>query len=93
MAQAITPDSITQHSFGSMKLVQAVFSAGSADDADWWMSGFIGNVVGFWTQDTDNPTTQVGVGTAATYTASTGQFLFYPAEDNKSFTLYVMANG
>jgi hypothetical protein len=93
MAQVIQPDSITQHSFGSSKLVQAVFSAGTADDGDWWMSGFIGNVIGFWTQDTDNPTTQVGVGTACEYTASSGKFLFYPAEDNKPFILYVMVNG
>jgi len=91
MAQAITPDSITQHSFGSSKLVQALFSAGTADDGDSWASGFGTSVIGFWVCDTDNPTTQVGVGTAVTNSA--GSFTFYPAEDNKSFTLYVMVNG
>lgn len=92
MAQAITPTAITQHSFGSMKLVSATFAA-TADDGDTWVSGFNTNVVGFWAQDTDNPTTQVGVGTAVTYTTTSGTFTFYPAEDNKPFTLMVMVNG
>ena len=93
MAAAITPDSVTLHSFGSTKLVRADFSAGSADDGDSWASGFGTSVIGFWTQDTDNPTTMEGVGTAVTFTAASGTFTFYPAEDDKPFTLYVMVTG
>ena len=88
---AITPDTIRQHSMGSVKLIEAVFSAGTADDGDTWASGLSTNVINFWAQDQDNPTTQGSVGVSVTN--SSGSFTFYPAEDNKPFTLFVMCIG
>lgn len=88
---AITPDTIRQHSMGSLKLIEAVFSAGTADDGDTWASGMSGRVITYVTQDQDNPTTQGSVGVAVTYSA--GTFTFYPAEDNKPFTLLVYCIG
>lgn len=88
---AITPDTVRQHSMGSLKLIEAVFSAGTADDGDTWASGISTRVIFFWAQDTDNPTTQASVGVAVAN--SSGTFTFYPAEDNKSFTLLVACTG
>lgn len=88
---AITPSTIRQHSMGSVKLIEAVFSAGTADDGDTWASGLGSNAINFWAQDQDNPTTQASVGVAVTN--SSGTFTFFPAEDNKAFTLFVMAIG
>jgi hypothetical protein len=87
-AVSITPDTVRRHSFGSLEVVEAVFSAGTADDGDTWASGLSTHVVTYWTQDTDNPTTQGSVGVAAAN--SSGTFTFYPAEDNKPFTLFVL---
>ena len=86
---AISPDTLRQQSLGSVALLIADFSAGTADDGDTWASGLGSNVVGFWAQDTDNPSTQGSVGTAISN--SSGTFTLYPAEDNKSFTVYVLA--
>ena len=88
---AITPDATYKHNVGSNMLIQAVFSAGTADDGDSWASGLGTNVVAHWTQDNDNPTAQTAVGVACAN--SSGTFTFYPAEDNKSFTLYVLTLG
>ena len=84
---AETPATVWRHSIGSLSLVIANFSGGTADDADTWASGMTG-IVAFWAQDTDNPTTQASVGVAVTQSA--GTFTFYPAEDNKSFYLFVL---
>lgn len=86
---AITPDAVYRESSGSLTLVVARFSAGSADDGDTWASGLGTNVLTYAIQDTDNPTTQASVGVAATL--SSGTFTFYPAEDNKSFDLVIWA--
>jgi hypothetical protein len=76
---------------GSLKLIEAVFSAGTADDGDTWASGLGTRVLNFWTSDQDNPTAQASVGVAATL--SSGTFTFFPAEDNKPFTLFAMVVG
>ena len=88
---AITPDATYKHNCGSNTLLQAVFSAGTADDGDSWASGLSTRVLGFWSQDEDNPTVQTAVGVAVVN--SSGTFTFYPAEDNKPFTLYVLIDG
>ena len=89
-AAAITPDSIYQGTMGSFRVVVAYFSAGTADDGDTWASAMDG-IVAYWTQDTDNPSTQASVGVAAAL--SSGTFTFYPAEDNKPFYLFVLQRG
>ena len=86
---AIVPDSITRESVGSMTMIIATFSAGTADDGDTWASGLGSNVVTYSATDTDNPTTQASVGVAVANSA--GTFTFYPAEDNKPFILNVFA--
>lgn len=87
-AVAITPDTVRRHNLGSLSMVEANFTAGTADDGDTWASGLSTRVVAYWVQDTDNPTTQASEGVAAAN--SSGTFTFYPAEDNKSFTLFVL---
>lgn len=86
---AITPNLVLRESAGSLTLIVARFSAGTADDGDTWASGLGTNVVTYAVQDTDNPTTQASVGVAATF--SNGTFTFYPAENDKSFDLIVWA--
>jgi hypothetical protein len=86
-AAAITPDTVRRATLGGFSLVIADFTAGTADDGDTWASGLTG--VAFWfSSDNDNPTTQASVGVATAFSA--GTFTFYPAEDNKPFTLYVL---
>ena len=85
---AITPDVIRRYSMGDSTLIVADFTAGTADDGDTWASGLGTNAMDWWSQDTDNPTTQASVGVAVTN--SSGTFTFYPAEDNKPFKLFVM---
>lgn len=86
---AITPDLVIRESAGSLTMIIACFSAGTADDGDTWASGLGSNVVTYVAQDTDNPTTQASVGVAVTN--SSGTFTFYPAEDNKPFDLIIWA--
>jgi hypothetical protein len=83
---AITPDNIFQDILGSLRLIVARFSAGTADDDDTWDSG-INSFVTCVAQDTDDPTTQGSVGVAVEFSA--GVFTFHPAEDNKSFDLLI----
>ena len=86
---AITPATIYNGgTVGDMRLTIAVFSAGTADDGDTWDSNISG-IVACWTQDTDNPTTQGSVGVA--FERSGDAFTFYPAEDNKPFTVFVLS--
>lgn len=85
---AITPNTIVRESLGSLTLLIASFSAGTADDGDTWTTGLGTNVVGFWSQDTENPTTQASVGVAIT--CDVNVFTFYPAEDNKAFDVFVL---
>lgn len=86
-AAPITPDAVYRGTVGGFNLIIADFTAGTADDGDTWASGLTGIVV-YWTSDNDNPTTQASVGVAAANSA--GTFTFYPAEDNKPFTLFVL---
>lgn len=87
-AAAETPASVYQEVLGSVRLIIANFSGGTADDGDTWTSGLAESPISFWAQDTDNPSTQASVGVAVAYSA--GTFTFYPAEDNKSFYLFVL---
>lgn len=83
---AVTPSTVKIDSLGSLRLVVASF-ADTTDDGDTWASGLKG-IYKWWAQDTDNPTTQGSVGVAVGQSA--GTFTFYPAEDNKSFELFVL---
>lgn len=83
---SVTPASVLQENLGSLRLVIATF-ANTTDDGDTWASAMNG-IVKYWTQDTDDPTTQGSVGVAAGL--SSGTFTFYPAEDNKSFDLFIL---
>lgn len=85
---AITPATVRQFSMGDVKLVQADFTGAAIDDGDTWASGLGASVVGFWVCDTDNPNSQFSSGVAVQN--SSGTFTFYPGEDNKAATLYVM---
>lgn len=87
---AITPDSVQTENLGSVKLIIARFTAGTADDGDTWTSGITGIIPNaFWTVDLDDPTTQASVGVAVA--ESSGIFTVYPAEDNKPFSLFILA--
>lgn len=88
---AITPDTVRQHSMGDCFLIEAVFSAGTADDADTWASGLSTRVVNYWLQDQQDPTTQASGGLSAVN--SSGTFTFHLGEDNVPFTLFVMIKG
>lgn len=88
---AITPDTVRQHNIGSNTLIEAVFSAGTADDGDTWASGLGTRVINFWAQDQQDDTTQASGGISVVNTA--GSFAFYPGEDNMPFTLFVMVSG
>lgn len=90
LAAAITPDTVRTATIGGYRLVIANFTAGTADDGDTWASGLT-NVAFWFSTDNDNPTTQGNVGVAVAHSA--GTFTFYPAEDNKPFTLYVLVAG
>jgi len=83
---AIVPDDIFQDHLGSVRLITARFSAGTADDDDTWDSG-VGGIVTYTTQDRDDPTTQASVGVAVE--EADGVFTFHPAEDDKAFDLLV----
>lgn len=83
---AVTPTSVKIDSLGSLRLVVATF-ANTTDDGDTWTHGMKGYYK-HWIQDTDDPTTQASVGVAAAH--ASGIFTFYPAEDNKSFELFVL---
>jgi hypothetical protein len=83
---SVTPTTVIQGSLGDFRLVIATF-ADTTDDGDTWASGLKG-YVRHWTNDTDDPTTQGSVGVAAAQ--SNGTFTFYPAEDNKSFDLFIL---
>lgn len=88
---AITPNTVRTHSMGDLTLIEAVFSAGTADDGDTWASGLSTRVVNYWAQDQQDPTTQASNGIAVNN--SSGTFTFYPGEDNTPFTLFVMVIG
>jgi hypothetical protein len=88
---AITPDTVRNHNIGSNTLIEAVFSAGTADDADTWASGLSTRVINFWAQDQQDDTTQASGGVSVTN--SSGTFTFYPGEDNMPFSLFVMVSG
>lgn len=82
---AITPSNVNRVNYGSKNVLIADFTTSS--DGDTWASG-ISAIAGKWTDDNDNPTTQASVGVASTFSA--GTFTFFPAEDAKPFTLYVV---
>lgn len=88
---AVTPASTTRiGSLGMFTLFVFNFTA-TVNDADTWASGMSGRVFSYWTQDTDNPTTQTSVGVAVA--ESSGTFTFYPSEDAKTFYLFVLVSG
>lgn len=90
---AKTPDNIYNDvNMGSVNLVRAVFSTTNLDDADTWTSGLT-NVVDFWFQGKNNPTTQASTGINIAFVASTGVFTFYPGEDNTEGTLFILRRG
>ena len=91
MAAARTPTVIEIGVINGARVIRAYFA--DLDDGDTWVSGLDSNVVGWIAQDADNPSTQTSVGIAVTYTASTGTFTLYPAEDNKVGYLYVFIRG
>lgn len=84
-AKTPTAGTIRSHSVGSLRLVTADFS--DLDDGDTWASGISG-ILAVWVSDTDDPTTQASVGIAAAFSGST--VTVYPAEDNKTGTVYVL---
>ena len=88
---AITPNTVLTESAGSLTLIIAKFTAGTADDGDTWASGLGSSIVACWTSDDSNPTTQGSVGVATT--VSSGTVTFYPAEDNKAFTFFALVRG
>jgi hypothetical protein len=88
---AITPNTVRNHNIGSNTLIEAVFSAGTADDGDTWASGLGTRVINYWAQDQQDPTTQTANGIAVLNTA--GSFAFYPGEDDTPFSLFVMVSG
>ena len=83
---AITPSSVTRESMGSLTMLICPF-AGTADDGDTYASG-LPNVVGFWANGTDDPT-QGAEGIDVSN--SSGTFTFNLGEDNRAFTLYILA--
>lgn len=84
---AKTPSSVKSGSLGSYRLLIVKFS--DLDDTDTWASGLDNEpVAGYWIQGTDNPSTQASTGIAVAYSA--GTFTFYPGEDSRTATLYVI---
>lgn len=83
---AITPSTRKRVNMGDHNLL--ILSFATSDDADTFDGTGIKGIVRFWTQDTDNPTLQGSVGVAVQESA--GTFTFFPAENAKSFDLYIM---
>lgn len=83
---AVTPASVAQANLGDLRLLVCSF-ANTTDDGDTWASALPG-IFAYWAVDTDDPTTQASVGVAVGLSSST--FTFYPAEDNKSFNLFIL---
>jgi hypothetical protein len=85
---AKSPDNIYEENLGSLKLIRAVYSTTNVDDADTWASGIVG-IVDHWFSSQSNPGTQTSAGTNVAQ--SSGTFTFYPASDNTTGTLFVLA--
>ena len=81
-----TPDSVTNESMGSMRLVLATFSTNDVDDGDTWVSG-IPNAQAYWFNRTDDPTQEAEIVDVA---FSAGTFTFNAPEDNCEGILYVL---
>jgi len=84
---AIPPSTVVRHSIGSNVLLACTF-AGTADDGDTWASGLSTNIIGYWANASDDPTTQTSGGVDVGL--SSGTFTFYLGEDNRAFILYVL---
>lgn len=86
---AKTP-TVQREEVGSLVLTIATFS--DLDNGDTWASGIQG-IVGYWGNNTDNPTTTgTGEGIDITLTtASTGTFTFNLGEDNITSVVYVLS--
>jgi hypothetical protein len=83
---ALVAVSTKRLNFGSVDVVKVNFS--SIDDGDTYASGMSTNIVGFWFQQTDNPTTQASAGSSVAN--SSGTFTFYPGEEGASGDLYIL---
>jgi hypothetical protein len=81
-----TPDSVTAHNLGSLKLTIATFVSENIDDNDQWVSG-IKSAVGYWTQQISDGPTDLNI---TSYTAATGTFLFDSAA-NVTCKVYVVS--
>ena len=87
---AIVPDSITQESMGSLKLLIANFETTLIDEADTWASGLGTSIVGVpWSAcSTDE------VGAVVNVANSSGDLTFYTnAGDNNAAVIYILVRG
>ena len=84
---AITPDTITRESVGSLVMLICDFSTTVVDDGDTYASG-LPNVVGQWFNATKD-VTQGGEG--MNVSESSGTFTFISPEDDVTGTLFVLA--
>ena len=84
-ASSIIPENVSLIKFGNWTMLTASFA--TCTSGDTWDSG-MSRILSKWTDDNSNPTTKTSVGVASTF--SSGTFTFYPAEDGKAFTLYVI---
>jgi hypothetical protein len=84
------PDSVVTENFGSKTLYICTFSTNDIDDADTYASGII-DAVAYWCNGTDTPT-QGTEGIDVGYTATTGSFVFYTGEANRTGILYILVN-
>lgn len=88
---AVTPTAVRNAGPIGMETLLVSTFPGTVNDGDTWASGLGTRVVDFWSQDTDNPTTQGSVGVAAQN--SSGTFTFFPAENAKSFFFFTRVSG
>ena len=84
----ITPSTILEESSGSLKLHIATFAA-TVDDSDTYASGLGTQVVGYWGNCTDDPSTATLNGIDVSL--SSGTFTFHTAEDNRGIMLYILS--
>ena len=89
MAAEKTP-TVIREEVGSLTMTIATFS--DLDDGDYWTSKIQG-IVGYWGNNTDNPTTTgTGEGIDITLTdASTGKLTFNLGEDNIESIVFVLS--
>lgn len=79
---AKTPDSVSQESLGSLRLVRAVFSSTNLDNTDTYTTNITG-VIDAWF----SPSTTTGVTGCS---VSAGVITFACSADNQLGTLYIL---